>query len=67
MPGQPVEPRRAVEPQRVVVAAPVVADPLLLVEDHERPLPLREVMADREACLAPADDNRLDPLGARAS
>ena len=62
-PRQAVEARRAVQPQRVVVPAPVVADASLLVEDHERPAALREVVAGREPGLARADDDRLDALG----
>ena len=48
--------------QRVPPLPPRVADPLVRVEDHEREIPLREVVTDRETGLAAAHDNRLDAL-----
>ena len=56
-------PRGAEQAQRVPVPAPVVADALVGVEDHERPPALGEMVADREPGLAGADDDRLEALG----
>jgi hypothetical protein len=53
---------RREEPKRVPPLSPRVADPLVRLEDHEREAPLGEVVSDREASLATADDNGLDTL-----
>ena len=60
MPGRPSKLRRREQPQRVPALAPGVADPLVRVEDHERPALLREVVAGGEPRLAAADDHRLE-------
>ena len=60
MPGQRVVAGRAVQPERVPAVPPVVADPLVGVEDHEGQPALGEVVAGRQARLAGADDDRVD-------
>ena len=60
---QPVEPRRRVELQRVVVAAPVVADPAVAVDDQHLPPAPGQVVAGGQTRLAGADDQGLDVLG----
>ena len=60
MPGSAGRQRRAVEPQRVPVAAPVVADPLVGVEDHELAPALGQVVAGRQPGLAGPDDHGVD-------
>ena len=52
--------RRAVQLQRVPAIAPVVADPGVRIEDHERQAALREVVAGRQAGLARADHDGVD-------
>src|SRR6266542_4580001 len=50
------------EAERVPPLPPGVADPLVAVEDHERKIPLGEVVPDREACLPAAQYQGLDAL-----
>ena len=64
---QPVEARRREQAERVPALAPGVADPLVRVEDHEGRPRLRQVVADRQAGLAAADDHGLDPLLGRVA
>ena len=61
-PGQRVVPGRGEQPQRVPAPAPGVADPLVGVQDQERPSPPGQVVADRQAGLAATDDHGLDVL-----
>jgi hypothetical protein len=62
-PRQPVDGRRAEQPKRVPVVAPVIADPLIGIDHQEREAALRQVVGGREARLAGADDQgpRPDP------
>ena len=60
---KPVVLRGREQPQRVPVAAPVVADPLVAVEDEELSVELLEVVAGGEAGLAGPDDQGFDVLG----
>ena len=59
-PRQPAEASGGEQAKRVPALAPGVADPLVRVEDHEADTTLRQVVPDREAGLAAADDNGLD-------
>ena len=45
------------------MAAPVVADPIVAVQDEEGSAELLEVVAGGEPCLAGPDDQGLDVLG----
>src|SRR5205814_5781574 len=54
---------RREEAERVPAArAPGTANPLVGVEDHERPSELLQVVADGQAGLAAADHDRLEVL-----
>ena len=53
---------RAVQAQGVEAPAPAVADPLVGLEEHELLAALRQVVCDRQARLAAADDDRLVAL-----
>ena len=59
---KPVVLRRREQPQRVPLAAPVVADPLVAVEDEELPPQSLEVVAGGEAGLACPNNQGLDVL-----
>ena len=64
-PGNAASRQRAVagrgeQPQRVPALAPGVADPLVGVQDQERPSPPGQVAADRQAGLAATDDHGLE-------
>ena len=62
---QAVVARRSEQAERVPGAGPPgAADPLVRVEDHERPAALLQVVADRKAGLAAADDDRVECLDA---
>jgi hypothetical protein len=63
LPGQRVVLGRTVEPQRVPAVPPVVADPLVGVEDDERHAALAEVVASGQPRLSRPDDDGVDPLG----
>jgi hypothetical protein len=54
---------RTVKAERVPALAPVIADPLVSVDDEERNAPLLQVVSRRQARLAAADDQGVDPLG----
>jgi hypothetical protein len=61
-PGQRVVPGRGERPQRVPASAPGVTDPLVGVQDQERPPLPGQVIADRQAGLAAPDDHGLNLL-----
>ncbi len=44
--------------------APGIADPLARIQDHERSIPLRQVVPHGETGLPATDDDRLEPLRA---
>jgi hypothetical protein len=58
--GEPVEPRRSKEPERVPPHPPGVADPLVGVEDDKAETSPGEVVTDRQAGLSATDDNGVD-------
>ncbi len=57
---EPVDERGRVQPQRRPALPPGVADPVVRVDDHERPVVPCEVVPHRQPGLAPTDDDRLD-------
>ena len=59
---QPVVSGRGEQAKRVPALAPGVTDSLVGVQDYERTALLLQVVADREACLATADDHGLEVL-----
>jgi hypothetical protein len=61
-PGQRVVPGRSEQAERVPAVAPGVTDPLVGVQDQERPSPPGQVVADRQAGLAATDDHGLEVL-----
>ena len=61
-PGQRVVAGRGEQAKRVPAVAPGAADPLVGVQDQERPSPTGQVVADRQAGLAATDDHRLNLL-----
>src|SRR4030095_10379826 len=60
--GQIVITGRAVEPQRVPVASPVVSDALIGIDDQKAAATPLQVVADGQTCLACTDDQGFDPL-----
>src|SRR5688500_7597883 len=60
--GEPVVLRGAVQPQRVVSGAPVVADAIVSFEDDEVNSSFREVIRGCQTCLARTDDDCFVPL-----
>ena len=64
---QGVEVRGCEELQRVPPQTPGIAGPLIPVQDHERLAPLGKVIADSQAGLAAADDDRVNLLDHEAT
>jgi hypothetical protein len=58
-PGRPAY-RRREQPKRVPPVAPCVADPLVLVQDHGRPVSLLQLVGRGEAGLAAGGGDRLE-------
>jgi hypothetical protein len=56
-PGQPAVAAGSEQAEGVPSVPPGVADAVVSIEDHERELTLRQVVSDREAGLAAADND----------
>src|SRR5207342_3266938 len=60
--GQLDGPRRGEQTERVIARTPRTPDPVVRVEDHERPARLLEVVSGSQASLPCAHDHRVEPL-----
>ena len=66
-PRQSVVTARRKQTQRIPPLPPGIADPVVLVQDHERQAVLLEVIADSQTCLASADDHGSELLIAHSA
>ena len=62
-PGQTVDDGRAVQPEGGPAATPLVADPVVGVDDEERDPAVGQLVPGRQAGLPGTDDEDLDPAG----